>query len=195
MLDQMQVTTSVDALSSSSVSYAIGPIDPAQLHILQAGLSDGQDISLLVPAHLPSCVLNEPEFKVGYEWGYLDGGPEEEWTVPKMLNDIYLTLDAAFLDEFSLSRYAWVAGYLLGSQARLAETESTLALVGIAHLCALLSCIPLEPSCCPPYRDLMRMSILHKDALRAYRARVRTHRVQGTSFAEAQRLALVGTAQ
>src|SRR5713226_3051889 len=106
MLDQMQVTTSVDALSSSSVSYAIGPIDPAQLHILQAGLSDGQDISLLVPAHLPSCVLNEPEFKVGYEWGYIEGEPEEAGTVPRLLNTIYLTLVAEFLGEFSLSRYA-----------------------------------------------------------------------------------------
>ncbi len=84
MLNQLDcVQVSTPALSAPS-SYAIGPIDPAQLVTLQVHLSNGQDLSLLIPVHLPSSLLTHPVFKNGSEWGYLQGDPEEEeWTVPR----------------------------------------------------------------------------------------------------------------
>ena len=172
-------------------SYAIGPIDPTQLLTLQVCLSNSQKITLLVPAHLPLSVLNDPQFKEGYEWGYLECDGEEEWTVPQMVNHIYLALHRELWGERSPSRYAWAVGFLLGNLTSLAETERTLALVGIAHLSFLLACIPLDACSCYPCDCMMLMRGPHTEALCAYRAHVRLYREQGLSFQEAQRLALV----
>ncbi len=97
-----------------SLSYAIGPIDAAQIVTKHVHLSDGEEFTQLIPTHLPLSILNDPAFRDGYEWNFAsegERGEEEDWT----------------------SR-----------------------------------------------------------VVKAYRARVRVYREQGKSFAEAQRLALVG---
>jgi len=77
-----------------------------------------------------------------------------------------------------------------------AETDRTPALTGLAHYCFLLPFFPLDDvQSWLPYRFLVRARFLHNNALRTYRARVRTWREQGMSFSEAQRLALVASAQ
>ena len=201
-LDQMQVTTPIDALSTSPTSpYAIGPIDPAQVTPLQAHLSSGEECSLLVPIHLPAFILTDQRFKEGYEWGYLDGELEAQWSVPHLVNWTFNTLSQELWDEraweeLGLHLPAWIVGWVLGDLARLAETERTLALVGLAHLCFLLPFLsllldsPFWPPC-----SLQRAHFPHTQALRTYRAQVRTYREQGKSFAEAQRLALAASAQ
>ena len=212
MLDQMQVSTpalsvsvpcsqsqehTVDrtqALSSSAVSpYAIGPLDPAQITTLHAHLSTGEECSLLVTIHLPPAILTHPVFKEGYECSYTESDPQEEWTVPKLVNEIYHIL-AELYDEDEPDFCPWTLGFLLGELASLAERDKTLALVGLAHYCFLLPFISLDPPSWPFYR-LIRACWRHNDALRTYRARVRIYREKGKSFAEAQRLALVGSAQ
>ena len=197
MLDQMQVTTPIDALSASPVSsYAIGPVDSMQFTPLQAHLSTGEEYSLLVPVHLPPSILTHPMFKDGYEWGYTESVPEEEeWTVPKLVNEIYHSL-AELCYEDKLDLCPWTLGFLLGELASVAETDRTLALTGLAHYCFLLPFFPLDDGqSWLPYRFLLRARSLHNRALRTYRARVRTWREQGMSFSEAQRLALVASAQ
>ncbi len=90
MLDQVQVKTLLDALSASPMSsYAIGPLDPMQFTPLHTHLSTGEEYSLLVPVQLPPSILTHPIFKDGYEWAYTEGNPEEEWTVPKLVNEVY----------------------------------------------------------------------------------------------------------
>jgi hypothetical protein len=173
-------------------SYAIGPMDPTHLLTLQAGLSYGRQIRLLVPASLPHSLLSHPKFKDGYESGYLDGGTEEEWTILQVVNHIWVTLYTELLNEWSPSTYAWIIGYLVGDLAYLAETESMLASVGMAHLCFLLISIPQDTPSCDCTRRLMSMDSPHHEAVRAYRARVRFYRETGMSLQDAQRKALEG---
>src|SRR6266567_7445457 len=144
-LDQIQVSTPAPSLSvlSPTSSYAIGPIDPMQVTSLQAHLSSGEEYSLLVPVQLPASILTDPMFQEGYEWGYLDGELEAEWSVPHLVNWTYNTLSQELWDEraweaLGLHLPAWIVGWVLGDLARLAGTERTLALVGLAHLCFLL---------------------------------------------------------
>ncbi len=57
-----------DALSSPSPSsYAIGPLDPAQVTPWPVQLSTGENCSLLVPVHLSAPILTHPQFQDGYE--------------------------------------------------------------------------------------------------------------------------------
>jgi hypothetical protein len=194
-LDQMQVTTPVLTLPSSSPSsYAIGPIDPAQFTTLQAHLATGEECSLLVPLQLPITLFIDPMFKEGYECGYLDGDVEAEWSVPHIVNWRYNSFndelyDERAWDELGLHLPAWMVGWVIGDLARLAETQRTLALVGLAHLCFLMPFLttdvdaPYWPPC-----HLRRADFPHRQALRAYRE-------QGISFAEAQRLALAVNSQ
>jgi hypothetical protein len=86
-----------------------------------------------------------------------------------------------------------MVGWVIGNLAWLAETERTLALVGLAHLCFLLPFLMLDAPFWPPC-SLRRADFLHRQALRAYRAQVRTYREQGRSFVEAQGLALAASA-
>src|SRR5712692_9786928 len=101
MLDQIQVTPAVDALSSAlSSSYAIGPLEPAQVITQPVHLSSDQDITLLVPASLPlDALLADEGFVEGYECGYEWWGEEDEqqdWTVPRIVNEVYHGLYDAF---------------------------------------------------------------------------------------------------
>jgi hypothetical protein len=194
MLDQMQVTTPVDAHSSSLASpYVIGPIDPAQITTLPTHLSTGEECSLSVPVQLPPAILTHPVFKEGYECSYTESDPEEMWTVPKLVNEIYhLLTDLCYEDDPDVC--PWTLGFLLGDLASLAERDRTLAFTGLAHCCFLLSFISLDPPSWP-FDGLIRAHWQHNDALRTYRAQVRVYREQGKSFAEAQRLALVGSTQ
>ena len=196
MLDQMQVTTPVDALSASQASsYAIGPVDPVQLTALHAHLSTGEEYSLLVPVHLPPSILTHPMFKDGYEWGYTEGAPEEEeWTVPKLVNEVYHIL-AELCDEDEPDFCPWTLGFLLGELASLAETDRTLALTGLAHYCFLLPFFLLDGTLSWPLYRIFQAGYLHNRVLRTYRARVRVWREQGMSFAQAQRLALTTPAR
>ncbi len=200
MLDQMQVTTPAHALSSLTSSYSIGPIDPMQITPVRVHLVTGEECSLLVPVQLPPSFLTDPACKQGYEWGYLDGELEAEWSVARVVNWTYYTLDDELSDAqawetLGLHLPAWIVGWVLGDLARLAGTERTLALVGLAHLCFLLPFLsfsldaPLWSPC-----GLSRARFPHREMVRAYRQRVRTYREQGKSFAQAQRLALAASA-
>ncbi len=182
-LDQIQVSTPAPSLSvlSPTSSYAIGPIDPMQVTSLQAHLSSGEEYSLLVPVQLPASILTDPMFQEGYEWGYLDGELEAEWSVPHLVNWTYNTLSQELWDE-----RAWEA---LG-------LHLPAWIVGIAHLCFLLPFLSLllDSSFWPPC-SLHRAHFPHTQALRTYRAQIRTYREQGKSFAQAQRLALAASVQ
>jgi hypothetical protein len=160
---------------------------------LHAQLSTGEECFLLVPVHLPPSILTHPVFKEGYEWGYLESNPEEEqWTVPEFMNDIYHQL-AELRPENESDFYPWTLGFLLGELASVAERNKTLALTGLAHFCFLL---PLLTQDRPPSWHSVEphhAGILHRRAMKAYRARVRVYREQGASFPEAQRLALAGS--
>src|SRR6266566_1421072 len=180
---------------SSAFSYAIGPIDPAQITSLHVHLSTGDECSLLVPVQLPSSLLAHPAFKDGSEWGCLEGNPEEEeWTVPKLVNELHQNL-ADLYGKHEPDFYLWTLGFFLGELASIAEQHRTLALTGLAHYCVLLSLLTqARPSDWPRY-DPYHAGFLHHRAVKAYRARVRVYREQGKSFDEAQRLALAAGAQ
>jgi hypothetical protein len=109
-----------------------------------------------------------------------------------MVNHICVTLYAELLSEWTPDMYAWTIGFLLEDLMQLAETERTLALVEIAHLCFLLSCIPHDTLPCDRRRRLMGMHSMHDQTIWDYRARVRLYRGEGKCFQDAQRLALVG---
>jgi len=171
---------------------------------LHAPLSDGQEVFLLVPTHLPLSVLNDPAFQDGYERNYYseEEAEEEEWTVSQLVNQIYSNLRGdlcgklgSLFGEVAPDFGPWEVGWLLRDLTRLAETDWTLALVGIAHLCFLLSFLPQDPPSSWPPAGLLRARGPHNDALKDYRARVRDYREQGKSFDEAQRLALAGSAR
>jgi hypothetical protein len=175
---------------SSAFSYAIGPIDPAQLMPMHARLSTGDECVLLVPAHLPPSLLAHPAFKDGYEWGYLEGNPEEEaWTVPKLVNELYQNLEE-LSGKHEPDFYPWTLGFFLGELANIAEQDWTLALTGLAHYCFLLPLLTQERPANWPRHELYNAYFLHRQVVKAYRARVRVYREQGKSFDEAQRLAL-----
>ncbi len=187
-----------------SLSYAIGPIDAAQIVTKHVHLSDGEAFTQLIPTHLPLSILNDPAFRDGYEWNIAseeEGDEEEEWTtiVTRLVNHVYTSLtDTRLYRDLDTGKVRpdflpWQVGWLLRDLTRLAETDRTLALVGIAHLCFLLPLLTQErPSDWPRYEPY-HARILHDRAVKAYRARMRTYREQGKSYDEAQRCALVGS--
>lgn len=183
----------------SPYSYAIGPLDSVQLTTLPVQLSSGQACTLLLPLNVPPSLLHDPQFAEGYEAGYLDPETEAEWSVPQLVNWTYhfiqrdLHFEEAW-EDFGLHLPAWIVGCVLGDLAGLAETERTLALVGVAHLSFLLPFLTFDSPFWPPV-NLYRAGFPHQVALCAYRARVRSYREQGKSFEEAQRLALVVSGQ
>ncbi len=179
-------------------SYAIGPLDPAQMIVLHTQFSTGDACCLLVPVHLPHPILDDPAFRDGYESNYLSEEEEGEWTsrVPRMANHIYSSLtDTRFYRDWDTGEVLadflpCQVGWLLRDLTRLAETDRTLAYVGMAHLCFLFSLLAQAcpgdwPHCLPAHARL-----LHDDAVKAYRGRMRPYREQGMSYDEAQRLAL-----
>jgi hypothetical protein len=187
--------------AASTFSYVIGPIDPAQIITMHAQLSTGDECSLFVPAHLPRPILSNPGFRDGYEWNYLseeEGDEEEDWTsiVTRLVNHIYSSLtDTRFYRDFDTGEVVsdflpWQVGWLLRDLTRLAETDRTLAYVGIGHLCFLLPLLTQERPVNWPRYEPFRADILHTRAVKAYRARVHFYREQGKNYDEAQRLAL-----
>jgi hypothetical protein len=202
-LDCMQESTMPASPAFSAVSsYVIGPIDPTQIITMHAQLSTGDECSLLLPIHLPRPILDDPAFRDGYEYNYLSeeetGKEEEEWMtcVTRLGNHIYSSLtDTRFYRDLITGELAsdflpWQVGWLLRDLTRLAETDRTLAYVGMGHLCFLLPLLiqdrPVDWLRYEPYHA----GILHKRAVKAYRARVCFYREQGRNYDEAQRLAL-----
>jgi len=110
------------------------------------------------------------------------------------VNESYHSL-AELCYEDKLDLCPWTLGFLLGELASVAETDRTLALTGLAHYCFLLPFFPLDDAQSWLPTASYSGRALHNHALRTYRARVRTWREQGMSFSEAQRLALVASAQ
>lgn len=195
-LNQMQQVTVPPTFPSFALvaSYTIGPIDPAHLTACPVQLSTGQDIMLLLPVHLPVSVRSHPAFKEGSEWGYLEADDTRSITIPRLLNTLEADLSADLSpeeDEDDPQAYPWMMGLLLGELARLAETDRTLALVGLAHLCLLASVLTQRRPADWPRYEPYSADALHRSALKAYRARVRAYRNQGQSFEQAQRSALL----
>lgn len=112
-----------------------------------------------------------------------------------MLNLIYSKLSGEGFEDLASGKVdpdfgVWEIGYLLRDFTRLADTDQTLALTAMAHLCFLLSfLLSAQPASWPP-AGLVRARWPHREAVKAYRARVRDHREQGQSFEQAQRSAL-----
>lgn len=187
---------------ASPFSYVIGPINPAQIITMHAHLSTGDECSLLLPVHLPRHILDDPAFRDGYEYNYLSeeesGKEDEEWmtSVTRLVNHIYSSLTDARLyrdlitGELLPDFLPWQVGWLLRDLTRLAETDRTLAFVGLAHLCFLLPLLTQPRPVNWPRFEPYRADILHDRAVKAYRARVRFYREQGKRYDEAQRLAL-----
>lgn len=187
--------------TTSTFSYVIGPIDSAQIITMHAHLSTGDECSLLLPVHLPHQILDDPAFRDGYEYNYLseeEGDEEEDWTtgVTRLVNHIYSSLtDARLYRDLLISEIVsdflpWQVGWLLHDLTRLAETDRTLAYVGMGHLCFLLPLLIQERPVTWPRNEPFCADILHTRAIKAYRARVRFYREQGKNYDEAQRLAL-----
>ncbi|HJT58580.1 MAG TPA: hypothetical protein VJ761_18880 [Ktedonobacteraceae bacterium] len=187
--------------TASLFSYAIGPIAPRHVLSMQVQLSEGEEAcTLLMPLHVPPSILTAPAFQDGYTYNYLseeEGGAEaEEWrtSIPRVVNYIYtsLTDDCCYRDletgaampEF----LPWQVGWLLRDLTRLAQTDLILAYVGIAHLRFVLTLLTHERPADWPRSEV---HLLHRRAIKAYRARVRLYREQGKSYQEAQQLALV----
>ncbi|MBV9689893.1 MAG: hypothetical protein JO202_09300 [Ktedonobacteraceae bacterium] len=177
--------------ASSVVSYAIGPINPTQITTLHAHLSTGDECSLFIPTQIPSSMLTHPVFKEGYEWGYLEShAEEEEWSVPKLVNELYQNLADLWRSKQDPDFYPWTLGFLLGELANIVEWDKPLALTGLAHFCFLLPLFTQEHPVDWPRYEPYHPAYLHDHAVKAYRARVRCYREQGKSYDEAQRLAL-----
>jgi hypothetical protein len=184
---------------SPASSYVISPLDPSHLIAMHVSCSNGEECPLLVPKSLPLWVLTHPEFRDGCERNFFteEGEDDKQWkqTIPHMVNLIYSKLcGEGFADlasgEVDPNFGAWEIGYLLRDFTRLAATNQTLALTGMAHLCFLLSFLPSkQPGYWPP-AGLVRARWFHNDTVKAYRERVRVHREQSKSYEEAQRLAL-----
>src|SRR5579875_1843512 len=192
--------TSVQPFDCSS--YRLGLIDPATLvPVTIEPCDDGvfldlPSFSLLVPGPslvLPS-LLADLDFQRGATFGYWSGDLDaelEEYGVAspaKVANWVAFTFFDDLLREASC---AWTVGYLLGSLTCLAETDQTLALVGIAHLCYVLALVPAL-SLSVPFGVLHDAQFAHDQVIRAYREQVRVLRAQGMDFVPASRAALAG---
>ena len=190
-LPQSQCQEHTSGYVSSVFSYAIGPVDPTQITSLHTQLSTGQECWLFIPIQVPSSLLAHPVFREGYEWGYLEShAEEEEWSVPKLVNELYQNLADLSHYKQDPDFYPWTLGFLLGELVNIAERDKTLALTGLAHFCFLLS---LFTQGCPldwPRYEPYHAAYLHDRIVKAYRARVRAYREQGESFDEPQRSAL-----
>ncbi len=183
---------------SAVPSYAIGPIDPSRLIAIHAPCSNGEECPLLIPKQFPLWILNHPEFRDGCERNFFteEEGANEEWgTVSRMVNLIYSKLLGQGFEDFPSGEVepnfgAWEIGWLLRDFTRLADTDRVFALTGIAHLCFLVSFLPVEQPVYWPPVGLVWTRWRHDDAVKAYRAQVCIYREQGKSYDEAQRLAL-----
>ncbi len=80
-------------------------------------------------------------------------------------------------------------GFLLGSLMILAEEDRQLALVGMAHVCFLVSLVPGRAHT-GFKRMLSEAGVVHDVVVRVYRASVRVLKEQGVCVSEARRLAL-----
>ncbi len=137
-----------------------------------------------------------------YEYNFLSEEEEDdeegEWTssVTRLVNHIYksLTDDRCYRDldtgEALQGFLPWQVGWLLRDLTRLAETDRTLACVGIAHLRFVLSLLTQDRPANWPRYEPYHSHILHDHAVRAFRARMHVYREQSKSYDEAQRLAL-----
>lgn len=187
---------------ASMFSYVIGPLDATHVVSVQALMSEGGACPLLLLLDVPPSILVTPAFQDGYTYNHLSeeemGEEEEEWktSVTRVVNYIYTTLtdDCCYRDlqtgtampEF----LPWQVGWLLRDLTRVAETDRTLAYVGIAHLRFVLFLLTHERPADWPVSEPYDAHLLHRRAIKAYRARVRLYREQGKSYQEAQRLAL-----
>jgi hypothetical protein len=193
LISQRQGQQDATRYVSSVFSYVIGPLDPAHITSVPVHLSTGEEYTLLVPVQWPSSLLTHPAWKDGYEWGYLEGSPQEEkWAVPKLVNEVYSML-SELCNDADPDVYPWTFGFLLGVLASMAERDKILALTGLAHACFLLPLFTQERPADWPRYEPYHASFLHDRVVKAYRARVRVYRQQGKSFDEAQRLALAGS--
>ncbi len=201
LVPQSQCQQGTTHYVSAVSSYVIAPIDPAHLLTMQGHLSTGEEYTLLVPVQVPRSILDDPAFREGHEYNYLseeEGDGEEEWTtmVTRMVNHIHTCLMEACLcrdpetSEIMRDFLPWQVGWLLRDLTRFAETDRTLASVGMAHLYFLLALLTQgRPPGWPGYTPY-HVYNLHNWAVKAYRARVQVYREQGKSYQEAQRLAL-----
>lgn len=170
--------------SNNVVSYALGPLHTSQVTEQACQLPNGLEYTLLIPQGLPSIVLDNPDFLQDCEFGY--SSCDDLLPSPMALaNWIYTLLQ----DDFHLPNaheafhpYPSIAAFAVGWLSALAETDRTLALVGLAHLLFLLSYMPATDSLPILQRELGHAWYRQKQALQDYRARVRDLRAQGVEL-------------
>lgn len=163
-------------------SYSLGLLDESTLVEVTMQSEYGPDFGLLVPgfADFPMHLSEQTAFHDGAGAGYYLGEHLGE-TPLQVANTIY----RIFSDDFEIGdAFTWIVGYLLGCLAVLAQQDRQLALVGMAHLCFLISCIS-EPSSFLLSHALGLADILHREVLQAYRAQVQVLKAQGFCLEEA----------
>lgn len=191
----------LDATLSTYLSYTIGPIDAAKVVTTHIHVSDEEACTLLIPKQLPSSILNDPAFQDACKENYLSEEeiPEEkEWAanVIQLVNHVYasLTDTRCYLDfttgEVLPDFLPWQVGWLLRDLTSLAEVNQTLAYVGIAHLCFVLSLLTPEDESSTPSNEAYYARFIHSHTVKAYRTRVRIYMKQGKSLADARYAAL-----
>lgn len=179
------VAVSQSILATFGVSYALSPMDEFFLAPMEMQSANGEYFSLLVPVHLPVSSFDALAFQKGAVIGY-ECREEMGETPVQVVNLVY----RGFQGDLSAGGvYAWNVGFLLGCLSALAEVNCQLALVGIAHLCFLVSSMP-NCSTAAFRRALIHVGTLHDAVVQTYRARVRAFREQGMGFEEAWQLAL-----
>ncbi len=175
--------------SCRAAAYTLGPIDSATLCELQVRFDESHVFQLLTPGpdDLPVSLLADPDFRKGCLFGYGNSEGFASFSPVQLAN--YLHRDWCANLHAGDASYAWCAGHTLGLLSGIAEEDRLLALVGIAHFCFLLACVPHRSH--PAFdRMLQEVSFLHNIALRAYRERVRALKAGGMAIEEAWRLAL-----
>ena len=140
---------------------------------------------MLVPLRLPGSLYEALAFENGAAIGYKYGDGMGETPI-QVVNRVYRD----FCDELRRGgTYPWIVGYLLGCFTACIEQDRQLALVGMAHVCFLVSRLP-DCTSAAFHRALSQIETFHNAVVRAYRAQVRTLREQGMSSAEAWQSAL-----
>jgi hypothetical protein len=175
-------------------AYVVGPMDYAHLNECERSCTDDRGISfgylVYIPRAFSQVLLDHPDFWETVEWGYLNCD-EKPITSPLVLvNWMTKVASEVFLDMTpGIDPYVYTAAFMVGWLAGVAEYDSTLAFVGLSHLCFLLALLPLRGAMRTVYAALHDIDHRQKAVLTAYRSRLRALTSEGVALREAYRQA------
>ena len=175
--------------SSCADFYWLAPLDGSTLVDMSIVPEEGEEFVLWVPQPISarSALVQAAHFQEGAGYGYYE---VQEWGVTPVMvaNRVWQAFSRDLLHGGS---YEWVVGSILGGLTRLMQEDHQLALVGMAHVCWLVSVVPGRMHR-EFYQALEEAGEVHTIVMKAYRERVRALKEQGVVVAEAWRLALSG---